>query len=304
MTARTPRSSRVSAEQTSAWKLPDGEPSPSAKSTPTPTPSSPSDGPASRTWGTLSNSLGTDGAWGAGSRDENGLTLDSGPAVFHARTSASPASGPGSPASEASSPSPSSTLWSDTDLPPSSSRTYRDSSPRIAVGTWPPSSVAWQNSGMAWRTGFSTLATSECPSAADESSSLVCAARPTTLTDILQPTAPPRFSLSARAAQGILRRASRRGRELPTALAEALRSLSDATQEVRPGMDGTPLTPSVRRLTPVECERLMGWPDGWTVATAWRTRSGRATGTMDTAAHEETEPTTSSPVKPAKDGGP
>ena len=34
---------------------------------------------------------------------------------------------------------------------------------------------------------------------------------------------------------------------------------------------GTPLVPmdaAVRRLTPVECERLQGYPDGWT-ATSW-----------------------------------
>jgi DNA (cytosine-5)-methyltransferase 1 len=37
--------------------------------------------------------------------------------------------------------------------------------------------------------------------------------------------------------------------------------------------DNTPWadTPAgVRRLTPVECERLMGWPDGWTIPAEWR----------------------------------
>lgn len=33
--------------------------------------------------------------------------------------------------------------------------------------------------------------------------------------------------------------------------------------------------PSVRRLTPIETERLMGWPDGWTVVEGWSTRSTR-----------------------------
>ena len=33
--------------------------------------------------------------------------------------------------------------------------------------------------------------------------------------------------------------------------------------------------PSVRRLTPTECERLMGWPDGWTAVDGERTPDGR-----------------------------
>jgi hypothetical protein len=47
-----------------------------------------------------------------------------------------------------------------------------------------------------------------------------------TLADVLEPNAPARYSLSARAATGILRRAEKRGRELPEALAMALRELS------------------------------------------------------------------------------
>ena len=33
--------------------------------------------------------------------------------------------------------------------------------------------------------------------------------------------------------------------------------------------------PSVRRLTPTECERLMGWPDGWTAVDGDKTPDGR-----------------------------
>jgi site-specific DNA-cytosine methylase len=33
--------------------------------------------------------------------------------------------------------------------------------------------------------------------------------------------------------------------------------------------------PSVRRLTPTECERLMGWPDGWTAIDGDKTPDGR-----------------------------
>jgi hypothetical protein len=46
-----------------------------------------------------------------------------------------------------------------------------------------------------------------------------------TLGQVLDPTAPPRFFLSARAASGILRRALRRRRDLPVELERALTSL-------------------------------------------------------------------------------
>ena len=52
----------------------------------------------------------------------------------------------------------------------------------------------------------------ECPSAARES----------TLLQILQDNAPERYYLSARACEGILRRAERRGKVLPAMLREAL----------------------------------------------------------------------------------
>src|SRR3990170_8718087 len=234
-----PASSRASEVPTLGLSVPDGAPSASRRLTPTPAPSSPSDGRKSRTSETSPVLLTMrDGKPDGGKGpllaiDEsltlaqgNGQVLFSGPAGFPAKTSALPGSGQASPESAASSPSPSSTLWSVTDLPPSSSRTYRASSPVIEGGTWRRSSVAWGTSGTGGRFGFSTLATSECPSADDGSSSSVCAAVPTTLTDVLQPSAPPRFSLSARAARGILRRASKRGRMLPSALEEALTGLA------------------------------------------------------------------------------
>ena len=54
--------------------------------------------------------------------------------------------------------------------------------------------------------------TGECPSAAKES----------TLWQILQADAPEKYSLSALACAGILRRAERRGKALPKMLREAL----------------------------------------------------------------------------------
>lgn len=52
----------------------------------------------------------------------------------------------------------------------------------------------------------------ECPSAENES----------TLWQILQANAPEKYSLSAKACRGILRRAEKRGKELPRMLREAL----------------------------------------------------------------------------------
>jgi hypothetical protein len=81
----------------------------------------------------------------------SGIGPPSGPAASPARTSPSLASdeawGQRTTGPEAASPMPSLTLWSTTDLPPSSSRTYRDSSPVMEARTLGRSSVAWQNSG-------------------------------------------------------------------------------------------------------------------------------------------------------------
>jgi site-specific DNA-cytosine methylase len=130
---------------------------------------------------------------------------------------------------------------------------------------------------MAYRGELWTLATSESPSDAVECS----------LSQVLNPTAPARFSLSAKAASGILRRAGRRGKVLPAALETALESLAhsqqestDSQMESKSFFKDTSASSermagqSVRRLTPTECERLMGWPDGWTISKGWKTRKG------------------------------
>ena len=283
MTSRTPRSSQESEDLTLGLSEPDGARSASPRSTPMPVPSSPSDGLAFLTsetsWvfdPTTSLDQAPHATLSPPLKIGTGKTVDvgwapavlqpSGPEASPAKTSPSPASGPGSPESDPASPSPSLTLWSSTDLPPSSSRMYRDSSPRMAGETLGRSSVAWKNSGMGGPTGFLTLSSSECPSDDDG-----CSYAPSTLAQVLEPTAPQRFYLSARAATGILRRATRRGRELPQALHTALRLLAGTTDIPAPeGMAA--ITSSVRRLTPVECERLMAWPDGWTIA-PWPSRS-------------------------------
>lgn len=173
----------------------------------------------------------------------------------------------------------------------------------FSMSTTAPSS-RWSAASSA-TSGFTTspgecwiAATSECPSDGDASSSLP---------DVLEADVHPRFSLSPKAAAGILRRAAKRGRELPQALAEALRALasqhpdddkrttrmsldrsslarqadgeetttrlpagssrSSTPSDPTPDLAATPSAPSsVRRLTPTECERLQGFPDGWTWA--------------------------------------
>jgi len=48
---------------------------------------------------------------------------------------------------------------------------------------------------------------------------------------MLEPSVPQKFFLSARAARGILRRAERRGRELPPLLHEALLQVAESTSQ-------------------------------------------------------------------------
>ena len=107
-----------------------------------------------------------------------------------------------------------------------SSRTFPVSSLQMAVGTSEQSLERWPTSGTAWVGGFSTAVSSECRS--DDGG---CSSSEPALTEILDPphAVPVRYSLSARAATGILRRAQRRGRELPPHLLSAL-SLAAASQ--------------------------------------------------------------------------
>jgi hypothetical protein len=99
-----------------------------------------------------------------------------------------------------------------------------------------PSSGRWASWGMGSPTGFWTLNGAEhtgipapSRSAGAESSLLVAS-----LSDVLE-TGPvlPRFSLSAKACSGILRRAERRGKALPPMLKAALEQ-AVATAEVIP----------------------------------------------------------------------
>ena len=80
-------------------------------------------------------------------------------------------------------------------------------------GTLVPSSGRWRSSGTGTHTECWTLNTSEWPNAA-----VVCSLSDTLETGVV----PQRFFLSAKACAGILRRAEKRGKELPEALEAAL----------------------------------------------------------------------------------
>jgi hypothetical protein len=86
----------------------------------------------------------------------------------------------------------------------------------IADATLPFSFKGWQNSGIMSRGEFVTLSTTAWPSAA-----AVCS-----LSQVLETDVPRKYYLSAKAARGILRRAERRGKDLPEALDRALRQLA------------------------------------------------------------------------------
>lgn len=100
-----------------------------------------------------------------------------------------------------------------------SSKTSPACYPLTEDGTLPPSFAGWQDSGICRPGECWTLSTLEYPNDA-----AVCS-----LSDVLETDAPHKYFLSARAARGILRRAERRGRELPEALRSALQAVATDT---------------------------------------------------------------------------
>ena len=84
--------------------------------------------------------------------------------------------------------------------------------------TWPWFSEGWRNSGMGGPSGSWTLNTSEWPN-----DGVACS-----LSDILEAPGPhlQKYCLSPKAAAGILRRAERRGKQLPAPLEAALASVA------------------------------------------------------------------------------
>ena len=101
-------------------------------------------------------------------------------------------------------------------------RTSPASFPLTEDETLPPYFEGWENSGMGSPTEFLTLSTLEFHSAA-----VACS-----LSDILETgNVPQRFFLSATACQGILRRAEKRGKDLPIQLHRALQAVAEASSE-------------------------------------------------------------------------
>ena len=104
------------------------------------------------------------------------------------------------------------------------SKTSQDFSVQTMDEISQSSSPRWPNSGIGGPTGCLILSASESPSVAAVS----------TLSDILEVRAHPKYSLSPRACAGILRRAKRRRRKLPEPLDAALRSVGGMTATQSP----------------------------------------------------------------------
>ena len=104
-------------------------------------------------------------------------------------------------------------------LPFASSRTFPGFLAPIADVISGSSSGAWANSGLLSDGAYWTVSTSESRNAA-----AVC-----TLSAVLQEHVSSKYFLSAKAATGILRRAERRGKTLPTPLMLALEALATGT---------------------------------------------------------------------------
>jgi hypothetical protein len=99
--------------------------------------------------------------------------------------------------------------------------------PRMEDGTLAPSSGRWANSGMGSRTECWTLNTCEWGDGPEPSRS---AGDVSSLSDVLQTgPLPPRFSLSKKACEGILRRSQRRAKTLPPMLKAALEAVAGGT---------------------------------------------------------------------------
>lgn len=89
---------------------------------------------------------------------------------------------------------------------------------------WQPSSVRWLSSGMASRGECLMLSSLEYPNAVVESS----------LSDVLETTGNHlhKYLISRKAAEGILRRANKRGKTLPEPLQKVLEKLVDEGDDV------------------------------------------------------------------------
>lgn len=235
-------SSRASEDSTSACTEQESTSSSSVSRTPTDGKSSPDTGResrASRTWRLYdpSRTLMPDGEIMENWKEQdvaNSLmspsgtksplltsSLEDSPAKTSASLDAAAASRVSDPSSSSRQPG-SLTLFSEPEAG-FSLRTFPDFFPPTVDEISPSYSRRWPSSGFTTSPGECWIAdTSECPNEGAVSSSLP---------DVLEDDVPQRFYLSPRAAAGILRRAEKRGRELPSALAKALSALSTGKAE-------------------------------------------------------------------------
>jgi hypothetical protein len=138
---------------------------------------------------------------------------------FHVKTSQSPANGPVFGASAAVSGMSSSGCCPSCGHDGASLRMFPDCFPPTGVPISVSYSGGWMTSGTVSRGEFWTRAGSESPSGAVVSS----------LSAVLETRAVPcKYWLSAKAAAGILRRAAKRGKILPTRLMTALEGLASS----------------------------------------------------------------------------
>ena len=156
------------------------------------------------------------------------------------------------------------------------SRTFQGSliAPKDKISKF--SSKRWDNSGMAFHGEYWMQNTLEHHSDAEES----------TLSEVLEPSCPPRYFLNQEQLRSLLKRASDRGKSLPPDLKKCLENQisilsntpqldesirldrkpkdTETTKKLTPWIQEAEPTLYVRRLTPSECERLQGFPTGWT----------------------------------------
>jgi hypothetical protein len=117
-------------------------------------------------------------------------------------------------------------LWMNSNQLLQCGRTYPALFPQTLDEILQQSSPRFENAGRVTSRGaFLTLSISESPK--DAAACL--------LSQILEESVPPRYFLSQRAAAGILRRAEKRGRELPPSLHAALELVAQMT--IRPKRD-------------------------------------------------------------------
>lgn len=104
-------------------------------------------------------------------------------------------------------------------------RAHSQAAPRARRGRISDAcSESWQTAGMVWHGEYWTASLPEYLTGQVVDSGGRCrnAAGASSLSGVLEPMAPEKYSLSARACEGIIRRAEKRGKPLPRMLQEAL----------------------------------------------------------------------------------